>query len=138
MKKRDEYMYEDEEPTKEEQREFKHNFIETGLMIVVLLFVLMPWFQDFGYKAKENNVKDRSLCYSYESNPNLVLDITLGSGETYNNVKTVYLQDWDGTHWAGQRPVEGVWAMEDGGVILKKGTCYAVQFPKPVSEDGGE
>lgn len=138
MRNRNKDMYEDEEPTKEELREFKHNFIETGLMIVIFLFVLMPRILDFGYSNKEDRVKDRALCYSYESNPNPALDITLGSGETYNNVKTVYIHDWDSTHWAGERPAEGVWAMEDGGVILKKGTCYAVQSPKPVIEADGE
>ena len=138
MKKRDEYMYEDEEPTKEELREFKHDFIETGLMIVIFLFVLMPRILDFGYSNKEDRVKDRALCYSYESNPNPALDITLGSGETYNNAKTVYIHDWDSTHWAGERPAEGVWAMENGGIKKKKGTCYAIQSPKPASEDGGE
>ena len=99
MRNRNKDMYEDEEPTKEELREFKHNFIETGLMIVIFLFVLMPRILDFGYSNKEDRVKDRALCYSYESNPNPVLDITLGSGETYNNVKTVYIHDWDSTHW---------------------------------------
>lgn len=127
-------MIDPEDYTREERREVSRTFIEIILVVLVILLCVEPLASDWGNSIVENRRKRSALAQTYETLDTPIVDVTFENGVTYNGVKTIYKRDWDDTHWAGQRPDIGYWCTEDGRVIIRKGSCNAIQSVPEVSD----
>lgn len=115
------------EYTDDELMHMSHNMSEKILFIILLIFCLTPWAMDRNSMYVTSLRETFALYNTYETLDRPVIDLTTGSGQVYEDVKTVYLHDNSNAQWIAKNPDKGCWVTEDNRVIVQKGNCYAIQ-----------